>query len=485
MTISAVSKSRVNYLILSLALLMVCGYWFSQITGSQIQKDAAQNLLTAINLEHRGVMSSDNAPPFKPSMYREPVPVWLTALGVKMIDAFIGPAQAKSYFKGNRARYLKYQNILWIAVLSVGTFWACFILTSSVYASLFAALLLNPGLPMTPSGVFAMQIDTLYNEFLAASLLIFASALLTMSVKYGRLRHAVAAGLLLGLLALTKAATVYVSPILFLLLLCLLALPRRLLPHRFRWQQLIALFLAFSLVLLPWIYRNYTQFGSLQVAERGGIVLYIRAIKNQMTPEEYLGSFYAYAPGPRGLIGRVLGFSKSDLMIGGRLQRLNRNASKDRDLAAEQAGDPDGTISYYRSARAMRVKMRRDLAVRGVPHANVEADKLLRERAVAMISANPIKHFAMTLPFLWRGGFTSFVILSTCLILAVVRKRPELGVFVLHGFGTIMFYAIFSHFIPRYSVSVTPVTIISGVVLLTIIWGFIKKRIGGRLTGSG
>lgn len=485
MTISAISKSRVNYLILSLAMLMVCGYWFSQITGSQIKADAAQNLRMAINLEHRGVMSRDNSPPFKPSMYREPLPVWLAALGVKAVDAFLGPAHAKSYFEGNRARYLKYQNILWIAVLSAGTFWACFILTSSVYASLFAALLLNPRLPMTPSGMFEMRIDSLNNELLAASLLIFASALLVMSVKHGRLRHAVIAGLLLGLLALTKAVTVYVSLILFLLLLCLLALPQRLLPHRFRWQQLIVLFLAFSLVLLPWIYRNYTQFGSLQVAERGGIVLYTRAIKNQMTPDEYLGSFYAYAPGLRSMIGRVLGFSKSDLQIGGRLQRLNRNVSRERDHAAEEAGDPDGAISYFYSARAMRMKMQHDLALRGVPNKNVEADKFLRERAVAMISAHPIKHFAMTLPFIWRGGFTSFVILSACLIWAVVRRRPELGVFVLLGFGTIMFYAIFSHFIPRYSVSITPVTIVSGVVLLTIMLNFIKKHIGERLTGAG
>jgi hypothetical protein len=38
------------------------------------------------------------------------------------------------------------------------------------------------------------------------------------------------------------------------------------------------------------------NFGTLKVAARGGVVLWIRALSNQMNDEEWRGAFYVYGP---------------------------------------------------------------------------------------------------------------------------------------------------------------------------------------------
>src|SRR5690606_711960 len=116
---------------------------------------------------------------------------------------------------------------------------------------------------------------------------------------------------------------------------------------------------AFSAIVLPWMMRNYVTLGQFQLAERGGVVLLVRAVKDGMTAEEAKGTLYVWSPRRfQPAIGRLLGFSSSDLLRGGRLQRLNRTTQSDfyaDDLAAEAAGMPEKAISYYRSARAERV----------------------------------------------------------------------------------------------------------------------------------
>jgi hypothetical protein len=198
-----------------------------------------------------------------------------------------------------------------------------------------------------------------------------------------------------------------------------------------------------------------------------------------MTAEEYLGSFYAWAPGLPGPIGAVLGYSEADLEEGGRLQRLNRSETSsfaERDLAAERAGDPDAAISYYRKARATRVKLERELAAQGVASPGVEADRILLDEAIAMILSHPVRHVVMMIPFIWRGALTTFVVLLACLIYALCVRRAETLLFVLPSFGTLSFYALLTHFIARYSVPVVPVAIVAGLILAAAAWQLRFRR---------
>jgi hypothetical protein len=265
------------------------------------------------------------------------------------------------------------------------------------------------------------------------------------------------------------------------MLLLLLALPQKYVPNRATALQTLLLAAGFCSVVLPWMYRNYEHFGTFQIVERGGAVLYMRAVKDGMSAEEYRGSFYVWAPGKlQGLVGAVLGFSDADLREGGRLQRLNREADSDfaeRDLAAEHAGKPDDAVSYYRKARAERTRVQHELLARGVANPTVEADRMLQDEAVAVIRAHPGDHLLMTIPLLWRGAAVVFPVLCVGLAYGLIKRRTEIAIFILPSMGMTLFYALFSHFIPRYGVATVPVTIVIALFLASRAW----QRLVGKL----
>jgi hypothetical protein len=126
-----------------------------------------------------------------------------------------------------------------------------------------------------------------------------------------------------------------------------------------------------------------------------------------MTADEVRGSFYVWAPRElQPLVGAALGYSPHDLQRGGRLQRLNRSRDSDfyqDDLKAERAGEPNGAISLYRKAQAERVKISGKTGDWGL-----EIDEVLKQRALTIIREHPVRHFAMTMPFLWRGALVTF-----------------------------------------------------------------------------
>jgi hypothetical protein len=93
-----------------------------------------------------------------------------------------------------------------------------------------------------------------------------------------------------------------------------------------------------------------------------------------------------------------------------------------------------------------------------------------------MIMSHPGRHLVMTIPFIWRGGPTTFVVLLACIIYAFYVRRAETLLFVLPSFGTLSFYALLSHFISRYSVPVVPVAIVAGLVLCTAAWQLRFRR---------
>jgi hypothetical protein len=463
----------------SLGLLV---FWATQITGGESGADAEQTLQMAINLAHEGSISLDEEPEYRPTMYREPLPIFSAALVIKTVEWFLGRELSfEDYRAGDGARYIKYQNVLWLALLTIATFWACYTLTASFYVSLVAVLVLNVRYPATSSGLDGLQLDSVDPEVISVALLVLASVLLAMAASSGKAQTAVLAGLAFGALALSKAAMLYVFIGLLGVLLLLSALPRTHVPNRATVLQTLLLAVGFCSVVAPWMYRNHLHFGSFQIVERGGAVLYMRAVKNGMSAEEYRGSFYVWAPGRlQGLVGAALGFSERDLQEGGRLQRLNRaddSGFAERDLAAEYAGKPAEAVTYYRKARAERARVQDEVRARGIANPTVEADRILQDEALAVILAHPGDHLLMTIAFLWRGAAVVFPVLCAGLIYALLRRRTEIAIFILPSMGLTLFFALFSHFIPRYGVSAVPVAIVIGLFLATRVW----QRLAGSL----
>jgi hypothetical protein len=338
-------------------------------------------------------------------------------------------------------------------------------------------------------GTSQPDLDTLYSEPVAAALLISGAALL--AVGFGR-RAPIAialAGLCFGLLALTKAAFLYVF------IGIIVAVPiiefglARGEPRRKLVTGIAVLAVAFGAVTLPWMYRNYVTFDRFQVAERAGFVLYLRALYDQMTWSEYAGSFYVWSPRfVKSVVGAVTGFHEADLERTGRLQRLNttRNSTfAASDLAAEQAGRPDAAISLYRQARAERVRLRMQYHAAGHPRSMVAADDELERRSASWLRQHPIRHLAWVIPYIWRCAALMFPLLLVALVYSVRSSRRSLLLFVVPGFGFLAIYALFTVFEPRYGTPVWPLAIVAGTILVTSAWDRLRAMFLGLTTARG
>lgn len=470
------------------ALVALCGIvalgamWALEITNRPIEKDAAQTTLMAVNLAHHGVISLDERPPLAPSDYREPIPVLVSALAIELVDAVQGRAAPTQYLRGPRVRQLKYQNLAWLALLSGGASWAARRLTASAAFGALAVLLVN--LPFIGHGG-AQFVDDLYTDIAAAAVLVWASAALSVAFLTRRRTWLASAGLLLGTLTLIKAATLYVVAALALswlgvrLARAAAARVPATAALRAGGSELAVLLAAFACTIAPWMIRNAATLGSFELSQRAGVVLMYRALHDEMTPREYVGGFYAWAP--RFLahpLGALLGFSPADLQRGGALQRLNDGDSDfaAADLAAEQAGRPQDAISFYRQARAQREYWEERLSAEHLAQPDTRADALLKARALAIIATHPLRHLALTALFLWRGSAKTFPLLVLALVLAVRRQRDDLGAFVLPALALVLLYALSTHFVPRYDVPPRAVAAVAVAVLAKLGWDLFRSR---------
>ncbi|HEX2492955.1 MAG TPA: hypothetical protein VHK24_04205 [Steroidobacter sp.] len=462
-----VSRTRaLRLVIVALALGLLVPLWFNQITGARIESDPAAYVQMSANLIRHGVISLDAQQPLRPSMYREPLPILTAALAMSITDRLHGQAAVSDYLQGERARFLKLQNVFWLFLLCISAAWAVYLLTASYGAAMAAALLAH--LPFYGHWVGG-TLDSLYTEQAAAGVLMAASAALVAAVTRPlQLAYAALAGAAFGALALIKASFLYVFAGLVCALLAvqLFQAVRQRLGIRF--AGLALLIFSFAAVLSPWLYRNWREFGTLEITDRAGAILILRAVKNDMTPLEYRGAFYVWAPKPlRPLVGSLLGFGPKDLMRGGRLQRLNRSDSDFHadDVAAQRAGRPEDAVSFYYKTRAERNQLRRQFQAAGHPQPELAADEVLQTQALDRIRHHPWRHLAATPPFLWRGAFLPFPLLLCALCYGFWRSRYDLVLFAAPAFGSVMFYGLLTHFILRYGVPAWPVALASATVL--------------------
>lgn len=469
-----------QWLVLLVVTVGLLVFWSRQITGAPIEKDAAETLRMAIDLEKYGIVSDGEQPPFKPSMTREPLPVFVTALAARMVDGMLGPADSLEYFSGQRAQLLKCQNVLWLLLLSAAVFVLAMTLMPSFGCALLCVLSVNLLLLRADIGVY--MTDSLYTEAPAAALLTVTSLFLSIGIGRDRVLLVACAGVCFGLLALVKASFLYVAVGIALVIPLVSPLYGVRMAAAVRPAAVLCLTLLVTVV--PWMARNYAELGTFGISGRGGLVLYTRAVKDQMTPTEYFGSFYYWAPYPfGGVLGRILGFSRADLERGGRLQHLNRDSSSSfakQDQEAEEAGRPQDAIAYYRRSRAESVLLSQQFAAAGNPLPDEAADAELKHRATQMFKEHPWRHVALIVPFLWRGAFFVFPPLAAALFYSLRRGRYELGLATLPSLGMLAFYALFSHFIPRYSIPAYPVALCAIVLLVSLLY----QRVHGtaRLT---
>lgn len=439
-------------ILIAVVIVIVLTKWLVFMSGDRFGGDNDANIEMGYNIATFGVISDseislERGEIPRPSNYREPLPSVLLAGFIKTWTVFNGPHDVSFFKKGRGARFLRLSNIVWGVVLCWAVGAALWTMTASFPLSIVGAGLVG----------LAAETNAHLTENAATAFIALASLFFMRALTGNRARDYALAGLALGALTLTKGAFQYIALVLFLglvgWLLTSAVLQRLSLSHAIGNGALFAV--GILIVVTPWVARNSIYLGTPQITQRAGIVLYTRAIKNEMTPEEHLGAFYVWAPRIlRGTMGAVLGFGPKDLQKGGRLQRLNRNKSADflaEDTAAENTGRPEDAISFFRKARAERTKVRRMFNADGVEQAGRRTDSELQSRAMAMILGDPWRHLVMTPLFLWRGAAFESPLLALAAGLALGWGRRDLFAYVMPALLMIAFYALLSHNIPRYN----------------------------------
>ena len=462
------NHKRIQWIAVAIIVIAIGALAARRITAAPVLHDASQNLQMAINVSHHGVMSVDENAPYQPSMYREPLPVAVTAIVVRVCDAVFGPTENRNYFSGPRAHFIKLQNCVWLCLLWFGVFAATYMFTESLLAAVVAATVsLHPLLSDT-------HINNLTPELPAAALLVLASWSLARSVARNSVALVIVAGVAFGLLALAKAAFLYVVVAMAFCMLAPWVAGSSVSQWRARMLYPALLLAAFALIVAPWMYRNLTTFGTFQIAERGGLAVYTRALMNQMSREEYRGSFYVWAPASlQPELGRILGFAPRDLDLGGRLQRLNEIAGSSVESIgsiAEDAGRPEDAISFWRTGRAQREKLETAFAKEGKPHPDVTADHVMQTAGLTMIAHDLSDNTALTAAFVWRGGPLVFLFLLLGIFYSVVVRRYTLSLFLLPGLLLFAIYALGADLLPRYGVMSEVPAAVACVVMLQAGW---------------
>jgi hypothetical protein len=452
--------------LIALMTLAIAIASIGSITGGTVVKDAAQELQSAINLAHYGVLSEEENPPLDPSMYREPLPSLVECAAIGVSDLLLGRAAPAQYFSGERVKIVKYQNVLCLLLLWSTVIFAARWFTSSYLLAILAGLLaVRPFLSSAAGGI---GINTLNTELLATLLLLLSSFWLALALAKPKIWRFAISGVFFGLLALTKASALYAFAGVVLMLLAARAL--RVSELQARIVPLLVLAASFAVVVLPWIGRNMYQFGAAEISLRGGLAIYTRALMDEVSREEYWGSYYVWA-GPRlqPYVGKLMGFEPADLNLGGKLQRLNFDLNTDlydRDLAAERAGKPDEAITLYRRARAERIRMQRQFTRAGAAFPDLMADNVMKRDALQIIKHNIAGDLEMTMPLIWRSGHWFIVALLGVLGYGLWARRGRLIAFVLPGSVLLIFYALITPYEPRWSAVVDAVAVIAVLAVL-------------------
>jgi hypothetical protein len=463
------------------------------ITNRISHEDGRQNLKMAYNLAFYGVMSNSDNPEeeLEPTNMREPIPIAAMAAYLKLHPSISSSMSLEEINSEDTIILVKYHNLLWAFLCLLGVAAVVLSAIKPRPAAFFAALA-AVWLAQRYFLQLSLVIDRTYTEVQAGALMVWVSFVLIRALQTRKYSWYILSGICLGLMTLIKAVFLYIGiGVLFTLLVVYLVKQTRI--ERLVNIKLIGVMaVCMTAAIMPWMVRNRIQLGTWSISGRGGDVLFLRATKNQMNSTEFKGAFYLYAPPAlKKYIGEYLGFTDADLEAGGSLQRINRDGSSSfawPDLQAEWAGKPEDAVSFYRSARAERVRLEMYYEEQGAEDPALLAAEELQSRAIQMIKSDPIKHLKTSLVFAWRGtwvdgvrfrylvaGFAALWILG---FWGLLRRNGEMIGITLPSMGVFAFHALFTHFIPRYSMILIPVMMISMVVSI----GWILLRIDSQIT---
>jgi hypothetical protein len=334
-------------------------------------------------------------------------------------------------------------------------------------------------------------------ELPTAAVLGWANVMALATLRSGRLRWAFGLGITGGLLALSRGVFLHIFPV-FAILLLLLASDWE---QRRRVRTFATVLLGFSLTAGPWVARNVIEFGEFSVSDLGGAVLLIRDVKNDMTSYQHRGAWVHYSPEPlRPIMARALRVDMDDFLGEGLLRPLVRYLP---DPLTGEDLEKIERRSFYRQAGTLREEFYERAIALGAsdPQARVQVDRDSIELVVTNVREDPLRFIrtapvflyrsawpmdqsqlweptGMTLPRIMQGVVNPAGMLGLLGLGAIglFRRRPAW--FALGGLGTgmVLYHALLTHALPRYSRPVAGVMLLLVAVALVSVSERVPER---------
>jgi hypothetical protein len=503
----AIASRKPVHIALVIALCAGLTLEASTRIGGAVFGDGLENLAASYNLYRHGILSFEATESPVPGNAREPLPPFVIALHIRGWAGQFEDISHEGLRTVEAGRLIKLSNLYWVFFGLLGSFLLALQLFRRWPLALLYTLLVF-------HFFFGERrwISTLYTELPAGSLLTWIALCLLLLVKTGHKRYALLAGLLMGALALTKSVFFYVLWVAIPVWAVIHAWQ-----HRHIWRQIlnslalsVLLVVGISAVLTPWMARNALVLEQSQFSQRGGPVLYGRAVMNQMSSEEIKGALYHWGPSlyQRAVQGTDYAPIGDDLERGGRWQRLNRSRSSffPSDYQAWLDGRPEDAISFLYYIGALYTQRLHTLQAAGHPDPAAAADRQMQAEARQMIQADPLRHIAMSGLFTWRGlwslplveipglsrdrqqatieliNIAGFLSLMGVFAYGLLRARPQLLAVTLLPALMLIFYAGLTHNIPRYSGPAHPFMLLALILLthgtLRFLWIRVRRRFG-------
>ena len=435
--------------------------------------DATQNFLSSYNFYSNFEYGHDIG---DPGYRREPFPNWFLAAFLWLFYRPIsGLTKEQVLDNVDILNASVHVNVLWAGILFFAVWGLCRSLFSS---SLMADFVAINSIIISQSSFVKFEYPSLNTELPAAAMIAIFSLSLTISLLNKTPISYLFVGLSYGLLVLTKASGAYIGFAVIPLIACLFSVKARtlygFLSTKFL-RILLLITLGFSLMVAPWVCRNYFEFGRPAIAEGGGRVLWIRSEFNKINSHQYFGAFYAYSPElvRESVWENILGNNPSQLECGGDLQLHNRGESCDKYLLSlGRAGDIkqfDKVVSLYeRGKKALPEKMKAEARAAGV---KFDLDQEGKKIFLDGLRNQPLNHVLLTIPLAWRGVWSfghsdwtgvivNFLVMVNLIFLPVIAmalKNKSLLLLSLAPAGYFWFYALLSQFWPRFAEPFIPI----------------------------
>lgn len=487
----------------SMLILLFALFHAVQIDKEPWGIDTQDTLVLCLNLAKYGDFSfndSLNNQARYPSNYREPLPIFVWASVLVLADQQNKINSIDGFQNASATQWMKRSNVIFLLVLLVAIWYLIQQIPNNYLDQLSKLIAFAIYLCLLKYSYFLNGLNTINTDLHSAALQCLLMCFLVRYFKSRSKTSLIGIGLVYGLLCLTKASFLYSGALLVVTIATY---------HLIRRQTLVPLLMVLGVTLSvigPWILRNAIMTEQAVISGRGPETFVDRTYEARWNDAHALGLLYAYGPDfLRPLMTRLTGYGFEDRLKGGRLQYSTRAHTV--DMQARKLGDEKMAINSHFKAGIWMTHVYQYFYEQTCDPLKAKklSAKVYQRFAMSQMLNHPFRHLKFTLIFAYRGmwilnaidGRTAYEMgegkkepvlreaiaffgLFSCasiFIWATRNKHHQLLMLSAVPLSLYFFQSFFSHNLPRYTMQLVPVLLLSLVYVMLGSWRqFIRKN---------